>query len=83
MSSKFDSYPLKNNSWFQNSRGAVSLVMEEITVPHDVEGGVCYTLDGRWYRRSDGERMTNFNGRVMTVREAGQIARRIDENLVD
>lgn len=75
-------YPLKDNSYINTLRGA-ELIAGEISAPHDVPGGVCYTLDGRWYRRSDGAQMTNFNGRVMTRVEAGEISRRIQENLVD
>lgn len=46
--------PLKDGDVFETLRGGVETVIGEIKPKHDVKGGVCWTLQGNWYRRVDG-----------------------------
>lgn len=62
-------FPLKDGDKFETGRGGVETVMGEIKPEHRVKGGICWTLQGNWYRRRDGEQMTAWNGEVMTARE--------------
>lgn len=59
-------FPLKDGDSIETAHGTET-VRGEITPGHAEP--VCYTLQGNWYRRSDGERMTGWNGEVMTVQE--------------
>ena len=43
----------------------VETIAGEIAVPHDEP--ICWTLQGNWYRRSDGEEMTDGSGKVTNV----------------
>lgn len=59
-------YPLKDGQKF-TTRNGEETVGGEIKPPHDEP--VCWTIQGNWYRRRDGEVMTGWNGQVMTARE--------------
>ena len=60
--------PLKDGDDIRTSRGE-EMVMGEIKPKHEIPGGVCWTLQGNWYRRVDGEPMTADNAEVITVQE--------------
>lgn len=57
--------PLRDGQVFRNRRGSTETVGGEIKPPH--REPVCWTLQGNWYRRRDGEEMTGAGGSVMTA----------------
>ena len=60
-------YPLVDGQEIESLRGGKETVWGEIKPEH--EEPICWTLQGNWYRRSDGEEMTGCNGKVMTTKE--------------
>lgn len=60
-------FPLKDGQTFVNRRGFEETIMGEIKPEHSEP--ICWTLQGNWYRRKDGEEMTGWNGKVMTAKE--------------
>lgn len=62
------SFPLKDGQTgcFSIAHG-IETVAGEIRVPHDEP--VCWTYQGNWYRRRDGEPMTGAIGKVITAKE--------------
>jgi len=60
-------FPLEDGAKFTNRRGDVETVGGEIKPPHDEP--VCWTIQGNWYRRSDGEPMTGAGDGVITLAE--------------
>jgi len=60
--------PLEDGQTFEDAQGRSNLVVGPIR--YDVpEDPVCYTRQGRWYRRRDGVEMTGGSGRVTTIPE--------------
>jgi hypothetical protein len=62
-----NSFPLKDGDEFTTSRGTTETVAGEIKPEHDEP--VCWTIQGNWYRRSDGEPMTCAEDGVITLAE--------------
>lgn len=60
-------FPLKDGQVFNEEE-----VMGEIK-PEHAEAPICWTLQGNWYRRSDGVQMTSYGGEVMTVQKFYQL----------
>ncbi len=58
--------PIEDGQIIETAKG-LEKVMGEIKPPHSEP--VCWTLQGNWYRRRDGEPMTGASGEVMTVAE--------------
>jgi hypothetical protein len=58
--------PLKDGQKI-STRNGEETIMGEIKVPHTEP--ICWTLQGNWYRRRDGEEMTNGGNEPITVRE--------------
>ena len=58
--------PIEDGQIIETRRGPET-VMGEIERPHSEP--VCWTLQGNWYRRRDGEPMTIAGDQVMTLRE--------------
>lgn len=59
-------FPIKDGAVIETHNGEEK-VGGEITPPHDEP--ICWTFQGNWYRRSDGEEMTGAGGRVMPASE--------------
>ena len=51
-------FPLKDGQLITLTNGTKELVVGGIKPEHNIPGGVCYTRNGNWYRRSDGKPMT-------------------------
>lgn len=62
-------FPLRDGDTFNGEK-----VMGEIKPPHDEP--VCWTLQGNWFRRCDGEPMTGAMGEVMTVKRFYELRRK-------
>ena len=60
-------FPLKDGDIITTLRHGMDTIAGEIALPH--KEPICWTLHGEWYRRSDGEEMTAYNGEVMTLKE--------------
>lgn len=59
------SLPLCDEQLIHGTNGEVEKVIGEIKPEHSEP--VCWTLQGNWYRRRDGEQMTGASGRVTTA----------------
>ena len=67
-------FPLKDGDKFSTGRCLNQTVAGEIKPEHDEP--VCWTLQGNWYRRSDGEPMTVASGKVMTVKRFYELVKK-------
>lgn len=67
-------FPLKDGDKFTSNRMMIETVGGEIKPEHNEP--VCWTIQGNWYRRSDGESMTGTAGKVMTEREFWKLVRK-------
>jgi hypothetical protein len=59
-------FPLKDGQVVETGYGTEKVMGE---IKWEYKEPVCWTLQGNWYRRSDGVQMSAWNGEVMTVRE--------------
>lgn len=59
-------FPLKDGDEFTTSQCHIETVAGEIKPEHDEP--VCWTIQGNWYRRSDGEPMSGASGKVTTCK---------------
>ena len=59
--------PLKDGQVINSIRHGKETVGGEITPLHSEP--VCWTLQGNWYRRRDGEEMTGASGEVTTTKK--------------
>lgn len=67
-------FPLKDGDTYQRpGHCGTETVAGEIKPPHDEP--ICWTIQGNWYRRSDGEPMTGAAGEVMTEKKFYRLRR--------
>lgn len=58
--------PLNNGDVIESTK---EIVRGEIARLHMIEGGVCWTDQGNWYRRGDGVQVALINGLILPYRK--------------